>query len=166
VGGAAFKYKLYKSATFKWKHSSKGFFQKGHVPMNKGKEQTEFMCEESIERTKATRFRKGHVPCNHKPVGYERTDKYGYVEIKTAEPHFFEFKHRVIWQQQHGEIPSGHKIKFKDGNKLNICIENLYMVSDAENMIENTIQRYPPEVKRAIRKVGKFNKLIKEHENR
>ncbi|KAA6351240.1 hypothetical protein EZS27_001386 [termite gut metagenome] len=166
VGGAAFKYKLRKSATFKWKHSSKGFFLKGHVPDNKGKEQTDFMCEESIERTKATRFRKGHTPCNHKPVGYERIDKYGYVEIKTAEPNFFEFKHRVVWKQHNGEIPDRHKIRFKDGNKLNLCIENLYMVSNAEHMIENTIQRYPVEVKRAIRKVGKFNKIIKEYEKR
>ena len=37
VSGMAFKLKLRKSAKFLFEHSSKGFFPKGHQPMNKGR---------------------------------------------------------------------------------------------------------------------------------
>ncbi|KAA6337104.1 hypothetical protein EZS27_014786 [termite gut metagenome] len=151
ASAAAFKQGLRKTEEFKREHSSKGFFPKGHVPANKGKKQTEYMSEESIEKTKPTRFGKGHIPHNHKPVGYERTNRDGYIEIKVAEPNVFEYKHKLLWRQHNGKIPPGQNIKFKDGNKLNIRIENLYMVSKAENIRENTMQRYPDDVKKAIK---------------
>ena len=72
VAGMAFKLKLRKSAKFLFEHSSKGFFPKGHQPMNKGRKQTEYMSDAQIEKTKATRFKKGCIPKNHKEVGYER----------------------------------------------------------------------------------------------
>lgn len=31
----------------------------------------------------------------------------------------------VIWEQHNGPIPKGHQIKMKDGNKLNVVVENL-----------------------------------------
>ena len=71
VAGMAFKLKLRKSAKFLFEHSSKGFFPKGHQPMNKGRKQTEYMSDAQIEKTKATRFKKGCIPKNHKEVGYE-----------------------------------------------------------------------------------------------
>ena len=59
VGGRAFKLKLRKSPEFMLEHSSKGFFQKGHQPANKGCKQTEYMSIAQIEKTKKTRFKKG-----------------------------------------------------------------------------------------------------------
>lgn len=73
--------------------------------MNKGRKQTEYMSEEQLAKTKATRFKKGHVPKNHKPVGYERITRDGYIEVKTAEPNVFELKHRLVWIEHNGEIP-------------------------------------------------------------
>ena len=105
VAGMAFKLKLRKSAEFLYEHSSKGFFPKGNQPMNKGRKQTEYMSDVQIEKTKATRFKKGNIPGNHKPVGYERITKDGYIEVKTAEPNVFELKHRLIWAEHNGEIP-------------------------------------------------------------
>lgn len=86
VAGMAFKLKLRKSAKFLFEHSSKSFFPKGHQPMNKGRKQTEYMSDAQIEKTKATRFKKGCIPKNHKEVGYERITRDGYIEVKTAEP--------------------------------------------------------------------------------
>lgn len=37
--------------------------------------------------------------------------------------------HRYVWALHHGDIPSGHKIYFKDGNTLNCNIENLICLS-------------------------------------
>lgn len=164
VGGRAFKLKLRKSPEFMLEHSSKGFFPKGHQPANKGRKQTEYMSTTQIEKTKKTRFKKGHIPKNHKPIGYERITRDGYIEVKTTEPNVFELKHRLIWTKHNGAIPSDCVIRFRDGNKLNVDISNLYLVSKSENMIFNTIHRYPPELKKAIRAYGKLKKTIIKYE--
>lgn len=164
VGGRAFKLKLRKSPEFMLEHSSKGFFPKGHQPANKGRKQTEYMSIAQIEKTKKTRFKKGDIPKNHKPIGYERITKDGYIEVKTTEPNVFELKHRLIWTKHNGAIPTDCVIRFRDGNKLNVDISNLYLVSKSENMISNTIHRYPPELKKAIRAYGKLKKTIKKYE--
>lgn len=162
VAAMAFKLKLRKSPEFMFEHSSKGFFPKGHKPANKGIKQTEYMSEAQIEKTKRTRFKKGHVPKNHKPVGYERINRDGYIEVKTAEPNVFVPKHRLLWIEHNGEIPSGYNIQFRDGNKLNVCIDNLYMISRAQQLkTENSMYaRYPEDVQYLIKLKGALNRQI------
>lgn len=137
-------------------------FKKGHIPANKGKKQSEYMSQEQIARTKATRFGKGHIPANHKPVGYERTTRDGYIEVKTAEPNVFELKHRVVWKEHNGIIPSGFNIQFRDGDRQNCSIDNLYMISRSEQMkSENSYHaRYPEEVKKLIQLKGALHRQI------
>lgn len=114
-------------------------FKKGHTPANKGKKQTDFMSEEAIERSKATRFTKGHVPKNHRPVGYERVSrKDGYISVKIAEPNVFRLKHRIVWEEHHGPIKKGENIQFKDGNPQNCNIENLYLIKRGDQMLRNS----------------------------
>ena len=143
-------------------------FKKGHTTFNKGKKQMEYMSREAIQRTKATRFKKGNVPHNHKPIGHERVTVDGYVEVKVRDSEKqknFELKHRLVWEKHNGKIPKGNNIQFKDSNRLNCKIDNLYMISRAEQVSkENTIHRYPSELKRAIRLTNKLKKQIKENE--
>lgn len=40
--------------------------------------------------------------------------------------------HRYVWEQEHGEIPKGHNISFKDGDISNCDIDNLECISNAE----------------------------------
>lgn len=162
VDGMAFKLKLRKSKEFMFEHSSKGFYTKGHIPMNKGRKQTEYMSAEKIERTKATRFQKGHCPKNYKPVGYERITKDGYIEIKVADPNVFELKHRKLWIEHNGPIPKGYNIQFRDGNKKNISIDNLYMISRSEQMrTKNSMYaRFPKELQHLIKLKGALNRQI------
>lgn len=162
VSGMAFKLNLRKSADFLFEHSSKGFFSKGHRPANKGRKQTEYMSAEQIEKTKATRFRKGHIPKNHKPVGYERVNRDGYIEVKTAEPNVFKLKHRLVWIEHNGSIPHGCNIQFRDGNRQNISINNLYMITRSEQLkTENSLHaRYPEEVRKLIQLKGALNRQI------
>ena len=86
VAGMAFKLKLRKSAKFLFEHSSKGFFPKGHQPMNKGRKQTEYMSDAQIEKRKLHVSKRDVSQKNHKEVGYERITRDGYIEVKTAEP--------------------------------------------------------------------------------
>ena len=107
-------------------------------------------------------FKKGHIPANHKPVGYERITKDGYVEVKTAEPNVFELKHRLVWVEWNGPIPSGCNIQFRDGNRQNCSIDNLYIISRSEQMRnENSYHaRYPEEVKKLIQLKGALHRQI------
>jgi hypothetical protein len=44
-------------------------------------------------------------------------------------------KHRYIWEQAHGKIPEGMMIIFLDQNRQNCDLENLAMVSRAEEIL-------------------------------
>jgi len=136
-------------------------FSNGHVPVNKGKKQTEDMSPEMIERSKATSFKKGHLPHNHKQIGHQRITKDGYIEVKVAEPNRFVLLHRWLWKIWNGPIPKGYVVTFKDGNSQNCNIDNLECISQKEHMAKNTIQRYPDELKNLIRLQSKLNKKIK-----
>lgn len=137
-------------------------FRRGQPPHNKGLKQSEFMSPQAIERSRTTRFKKGNQPHNTRPVGALRLDSDGYTLVKTAEPSTWELKHRIVWREHHGDIPEGHNIQFKDGNRQNFCIENLYIISRTDQMAnENNINRYPKEVTTAIRAVAKLEKTIR-----
>lgn len=126
----------------KYKHGLRsgivgGRFEKGMIPFNKGKKWDEFMSKEGQNNSRKTTFKKGNVPVNQKNIGYERINVDGYVEIKVAEPNVFKFKHRFLYEQKYGKIPKGYKLIFADGNKLNLEIDNLVLVSDSEELIMN-----------------------------
>lgn len=114
-----------------------GQFKKGHTTHNKGKKQTEYMSNDAIERTKATRFKKGNRPLNYRPVGSERITKDGYIEVKVADPNKWETKNKIVYKQHFGDIPKGYKVIYADGNKLNNDPNNLILVSNSELLIAN-----------------------------
>lgn len=119
-----------------------GKFEKGSKSWNKGMKQSEFLTPEQIERTKATRFQKGDRPGNYKPIGSERVDKKdGYILIKVQDtgswPERWRFKHVVEWEKVNGPIPKGHMLTFLDGNKLNVSLDNLLLITKRENAIIN-----------------------------
>lgn len=103
-----------------------GYYPKGNIPWNKG------LKWDSGGRSHETRFKPGNVPHNHRPVGSERINTEGYVDIKIADPNKWKPKHIILWESLYGPKPKGCKIIFADGNKLNIVPENLLLVSDNE----------------------------------
>lgn len=109
-----------------------GQFQKGKQPPNKGKKQSEYMSEEAIERTKATRFTEGHTPKNHRPVGSMRLNADGYNEIKVAEPNKWELYSRYVYRKGRGEIPKGSVLVHLNGISNDDRIENLELMTKSE----------------------------------
>jgi len=103
-----------------------GRFEPGHSSWNKGKH---FVAG---GRCAETQFKKGQVPHNYMPVGSERINTEGYVDIKVADPNKWKPKHILLWEALHGPRPKGYKVIFADGNKLNVVAENLLLVSDNE----------------------------------
>lgn len=137
-------------------------FKKGSIPPNKGKK----MSPEVYEKVKETMFKKGNSPVNHRQVGSERINVDGYIEIKVSEPNVWRLKHRIIWEQHNGVIPAGYNVQFKNRNTQDCRIENLYIISKAEQMrTENSlVTRYPKEVQEVIRLKGVVNRVIHKRE--
>lgn len=110
-----------------------GCFQVGSVPHNKGRKQTEYCTSEAIERMRKTRFQKGQEPINHRPIGSERVNVDGYVEVKVAEPKKWMLKQRYLWEKYHNEkLGRGDLILFLDGNRNNFDVSNLRRISRKE----------------------------------
>ena len=104
------------------KSSRTGCFPKNNQPWNKGKKGISI-------GGKQTQFKKGHKPWNYMPVGSERVNADGYVDIKIADPNKWKGKHILIWEELHGPVPKGHAVIFADGNNRNFDPENLLLVS-------------------------------------
>lgn len=138
-------------------------FQKGHASWNKG------ISFHSGGRSAETHFAPGSMPHNHVPVGTERVTCDGIRQRKTHDdgpPHRrWKSVHMIIWEEAHGEVPAGHIVVFRDRNATNIVLENLELITRAENMRRNTIHRYPPELKDTIRQLGRLRKAISEASN-
>lgn len=98
-----------------------GRFVKGHPAFNKG--------VSTGGGPEETRFDKGNRPYNTLPVGTRTKKADGYWAVKTAEPNVWELIHRRIWEGHNGKIPPGHVVIFGDGNKDNLDVNNLILVS-------------------------------------
>lgn len=110
-----------------------GCFEKGHVPSNKGKK----MSADVYEKAKDTMFKKGHMPHNYRPVGSERVNRDGYIEVKTKDPKTWKLKHRIVWEAVNGKIPRDSIIIFRDGDRQNVSIDNLLMIKKSVNAVLN-----------------------------
>lgn len=130
-------------------------FGKGLVPWNTG-----MKGWQAGGRFKETQFKKGSLVWNRKPVGTERTNSEGYIEIKLAEPNVWELKQRAIWKSIHGELSAGDYVRFVDGDRQNFSPDNLRLIARQENMSLNSIHRLPSEVKDVIRLQAKLSKQI------
>ncbi|WP_017726752.1 HNH endonuclease signature motif containing protein [Halalkalibacterium ligniniphilum] len=121
-------------STYKKNHGLKsgltGHFQKGHNPVNKG---TKGLYNVGGNKTS---FKKGQKAHNYKPIGYERIDRDGYVLVKVQDDgpwhKRWKHKHKIVWEETNGPIPSGHKLLFADRDKQNISLDNLILVSNKQ----------------------------------
>lgn len=139
-------------------------YKKGNVPVNAGKKIEDYMSPEAIENCKATQFKKGLIPHNAKYDGYERINVYGYIEVRVSSKKFVQ-KHRLVWEQHNGKIPAGTNIQFRDGNRQNCAIENLYAITRSDQLRENSIINYPPEARKVIRKIAKIKNILDKENN-
>ncbi len=139
-------------------------FKKGQVPPNKG------MRGFHAPGSEKGWFGKGSKPHNWVPVGSHRLSKEGYLCRKMTDtgypPRDWVAVHRLVWIEHHGEIPPGHHIRFKDGNKTNVVIENLECITRAAMMLRNTIHNLPAPLKEVIALKGAINRRITNHERK
>lgn len=136
-------------------------FQVGRVSPNKGRKIEEWMSPEGIVNSSRTRFKKGQPSRNIRPVGSERVNVEGYIEIKMADPNKWRQKQRVVWESANGPVPDGYVVSFKDGNKLNCELNNLVLTTKAENLQKVSLHNYPDDVREIIH----MRAVLKRHIN-
>ena len=104
-----------------------GLNHTGQVPHNKGKKGIVYPgCEKGW-------FKPGLRPPKYRPIGSERVNKSGCLEIKITDGRKgWKPKHVVIWEDENGNVPKGHVVIFADRNRLNFAIDNLLLVSRGE----------------------------------
>ena len=113
-----------------------GGFKPGNVPFNKGEKGLNY------PGMRATQFKAGHCPRNYMPVGSERINTYGYTDVKIADPRTWKAKHVLLWETAYGPVPKGHKLIFGDGDKRNITLDNLLLVTNGELAVMNKRHLY------------------------
>lgn len=109
-----------------------GRFKKGNTPVNKGKKG---YCPPGCEKG---HFKKGHTPHNKTPIGTVLRKADGDLWKKIGEgARDWKQLHILRWEEQNGPVPNGYKLIFKDGNRDNCNLDNLAIVSNAENFVMN-----------------------------
>lgn len=148
----------------KRKHIRSGIdtkFVKGCVSYNKGKHVKYAGCEKGY-------FRKGNMPHNTLPVGtlVERQD--GFLQRKIGEPNQWIMEHRRVWEEANGSIPKGYLVMFLDGNKKNCSIDNLRLITQAENARLNqwNLRSSDPEVTNVGISIVKLKSAINERKKK
>lgn len=105
-----------------------GRFEKGNIPPNKGKHMPIYPGMEK------TLFKKGHIPHNAAKVGELRVNTDGYLVRKVAQPNKWRFESHLVWEEHNGPIPDGCRITHLDGDKMNVDINNLECITNAEHL--------------------------------
>ncbi len=134
-------------------------FKKGSIPHNKG-----VKGWQAGGNASKSRFKPGQKPHNYKPIGSERFSKEGYLQRKMTDtgypPKDWVPVHHLLWRDHHGEIPKGFIVIFKNGDKSDIRLDNLKLISQKENMQRNTIHRFPEELVQVMRLKSKVTRKI------
>lgn len=133
-------------------------FKSGMTPWNKG------MRFIAGGRSSETRFKKGRKPHTWNPIGHERISKDGYLQRKMSDTGVtrrdYVNVHHLVWREAGFEIPPGHMVCFRDGNKTNITLCNLELISRRENMSRNSVHNLPKEVVEVMQLRGALNRKI------
>ncbi|MBB1061921.1 HNH endonuclease [Marilutibacter spongiae] len=130
-------------------------FKRNHVPHNKGVRRPPGWAP---GRMAETQFKKGHRGGRarevYQPIGATRISKDGYLQRKVNDDmplqHRWRAVHVLLWEEHRGPVPPGHQVGFLNGDKSDIRIENLELVSQGERMRRNSIHNLPAPLKRVI----------------
>lgn len=145
----------------KYLGESKGVFNKGHIPVNKGKK----MSPELYAKCSRTMYKKGNLPHNTKndmSISYRKDNSgkyYWYIRLSQS---VWKPLHRIIYENVHDvKLSREDCIRFIDGDTNNLHPDNLFYLTAQDNMnMNNPYLNYPPEVVAAIKLNNKLKRKI------
>lgn len=118
-----------------------------------------------IMKANSGTFKKGNLPHNTRQKGDESYDKDNHILVKIDHKYWVK-KHFLLWESINGKIPKGMVLRFINGNPHDVRIENLELITKADNMLKNAVHKYPTELKQTIKLFNKLKKQISEKQNR
>lgn len=143
-------------------------FQKGHVPANKGLRRPGY----APGRMRETQFKAGQRGSRWMPIGSTRLiDGYQYTKISDVRstkggrgfvPYTVNWKptHILLWEKKYGPVPDGQAVRFKNGDRTDIRLENLELISRGELMRRNTLHNLPKPLAQTYQLIGALNRKI------
>jgi hypothetical protein len=137
-------------------------FQQGHVPANKGLRRPGW----APGRMKETQFKAGARPHTWVPVGTEVADPDGYLKRKIADDRTqpsrsnWRYVHVLIWERAHGPVPPGHAVCFRNGDKADLRLANLKLVSRRDLMRRNSVHNLPKPLAEVVQLRGALIRQI------
>lgn len=153
-------------------------FRPGHEPANKGLRRPGWAPGRMAETQFKRGSRTGKAARNWRPIGTVLPDPEGYLRIKVREAEYgkepcgfgntqvWPLLHRHLWEQAHGPIPEGHLVVFRDGNRSNCVIENLMLMTRAENARRNSMwNTLPRELAEVIQLQGALKRQLRRRES-
>jgi len=135
-------------------------FPKGHVSFNKGRKGLR------IPGSEKGWFKKGAKPQFTHPIGSERlVDGYRYVKVAEVpyQPYTVNWLpvHILAWERANGRpLPPKHVLRFIDGDRMNVSLENLELLTMRENMLRNSVHRLPKELVEVVQLRGALMRKI------
>lgn len=138
-------------------------FKKGQVPANKGLRRPGW----APGRMRETQFTRGARPHTWVPIGTEVVDRDGYHKRKIADdrtrpPRFnWKFVHVLVWETAHGPIPAGHAVTFRNGDKADVSLDNLTLITRVDLMKRNSVHNLPKELASTIQLLGALKRQIR-----
>jgi hypothetical protein len=137
-------------------------FPKGHTPANKGLRRPGY----GPGRMKKTQFKKGQAGWNWRPIGGQRlVDGYLYTKVSDVRcvPWTRNWRptHVLLWEKHRGQVPPGHALKFINGDRTDVRLDNLQLLTRRELMARNTVHNLPKPLAQTIQLLGALKRQIR-----
>jgi HNH endonuclease len=140
-------------------------FGKGHAPANKGLRRPGWFRGRMRETQFKRGERRGVALKLWKPIGTERVSKDGYLERKINNDLPLQRRwravHLILWESVHGPVPRGHAVAFRNGDKSDIRLDNLDLITRRALMARNTVHALPKPLAQAVQLLGALNLQIR-----
>lgn len=122
-----------------------------------------------IERGWHGYFKPRHKGAWWRPVGSTKVlDGYRYTKVadvpKAPWARNWKLSHVLLWESANGPLPIGYRLAFKNGDRTDIRLDNLELVSRADVMNRNSYHQYGKEIASAIQLVGVVSRRINRRE--
>ena len=94
----------------------------------------------------------------HTKWGTARINNKGYYAITTSKQgNRDKLLHRLIWENNYGDVPKGLEIHHKDNNKLNNCLMNMVILTKSDHMKLHKTGKNNPNFGKPLSKKNKKN---------
>lgn len=131
------------SESFNYENNG-GSFRKGIKPWNAGK---------------VGEYRLAHGA----PLGTQRvSDGYQQIKVRMDGPFHLRWRglHLLTWEEHHGPAPKGFVVSFRDGDKSNVDIGNLHLLTLRQHLDRQSSHIHGPEIFRLHQLRGQITRQL------